>query len=217
MLTGQTAGSTINPNFTVTDSTGFGLATVDGGGNVLRLTTLNLLPPSGATPTVDYTINNNPGGSASPGSSSLLVTASQTAHSVTVDTTKSSGVLTLNTGVILKSDTWNFGGVGSNTYSIALAANATGAGHGLGDRGRRDQFQQLQHRRAVRSAPRSSTTASPRPSSAAPAPPSSPAPTPMPAAPASLASCNSATAGRPAASSVTSPTTATSPWTAATR
>ena len=128
VLNGLTAGSTINPNFTVTDSTGFGLATVDAGGDVLRVTTLNLLPPSGATPTVDYTINNNAGGAASPGSSNLLVTSSETAHSVTVDTTASGGVLTLSTGVILKSDIWNFGGVGSNAYSLTLAANAIGAG-----------------------------------------------------------------------------------------
>jgi autotransporter-associated beta strand protein len=117
VLTGQTAGNAINSGFTVTDSTGFGLATVNGSNQVIRLTTATLLPASGATSGIDYLVNNNAGGSAAAGSSSLAVTTSGSAKSITVDTA-ASGTLSLNSGVVLGNNTWNFGGTGSNTYTI---------------------------------------------------------------------------------------------------
>jgi fibronectin-binding autotransporter adhesin len=126
VLSGQTAGNVINKGFTVTDSTGFGLATVDASNNVVRLTSTTLLPASGASSPNNYQIDNNAGGAAAAGSSSLAITASQSAGSITVDTTAASGGLTLNSGVVLSNNTWNFGGVGSNTYQIS--GNAGGAG-----------------------------------------------------------------------------------------
>ncbi len=136
VLTGQASGAPINPGFTVLDAGGFGLATVNASNRVIRLTTGALLPASGANSTTAYTVNNNPGGSSAAGSSSLNLTASAAAASITVDTTPASGVLTLNSGVLLRNNIWNFGGVGSNTYLITGSAGGAGltsvaAGDGL--------------------------------------------------------------------------------------
>ena len=43
-----------------------------------------------------------------------------------MDSTAASGTLTLNSGVVLSTNTWNFGGAGSNTYEVT--GNASGAG-----------------------------------------------------------------------------------------
>ncbi len=125
---GYTPGNAINSAFTVSDAGGFGLATVNGSDQVVRQTTgTTLLPATGAVDIIDYLVDNNGGGSAAAGSSSLIVTPfSQAAKSITVDTTNASGVLTLDTGVVLSNNTWHFGGTGSNTYQIT--GNAGGAG-----------------------------------------------------------------------------------------
>lgn len=109
--------------FTVTDAGGFGLATFSGT-NIVRDTSTALLPDSGGASPTDYRVDNNAGGSAAAGSSTLAVTASQSAGSVTVDTTTAAGTLTLNDGVLLGNNVWNFGGNGSNGYQVAVAAGA---------------------------------------------------------------------------------------------
>ena len=130
VLTGQTPGAAINSGFTVTDAGGFGLATVDGFNQVIRMTTGTLLPASGATSGIDYLIDNNAGGAAADGSSTLAITTSEAAKSVTVVTTAASGTLTLNSGIVLSNNNWNFGGAGSNIYQITNAGGAAG-GTGL--------------------------------------------------------------------------------------
>lgn len=129
-LFGQTAGSVINPGFTVTDSTGFGLATVNTQDQIIRLTNTDLLPASGALAGTDYLIDNNNGTNSDPGSSSLEITTSQTARSITVDTTNDSGLLTLDKNVVLSSDVWNFGGSYFNEgpYNYAITGSGSGAG-----------------------------------------------------------------------------------------
>ena len=117
VLTGQTAGTAISPGFTVTDSTGFGLATVNGSDQVVRMATASLLPASGASSGTDYQIST---------SSSLTVTSAETAHSLTVDTTAASSVLTLSPGAVLSSDTLNIGGVGSHTWQITSGGSGAG-------------------------------------------------------------------------------------------
>lgn len=126
LLSGQTAGSAINPGFTVTDSTGFGLATVDALNQIIRLTTTDLLPPTGATAGTDYRIDNNNGIRSTPGSAFLTVTESESARSITVDTTTALGVLTLDPGVVISTDVWNFGGAGGHAYSIATDPGTSG-------------------------------------------------------------------------------------------
>ncbi len=126
VLTGQTAGNAINSSFTVADAAGFGLATVNASNQVVRLTTTALLPSSGTASATDYRIDNNAGGASTAGSSSLTVSSSESAKSVTVDTTATSGILTLNSGVVLVSNTWNFGGTGANTYQITGSAGGAG-------------------------------------------------------------------------------------------
>jgi fibronectin-binding autotransporter adhesin len=119
VLTGRTPGNVINAGYTVTDVGGFGLATVNESNQVIRLAAGTLLPPSGATSGNNYFVDNNAGGPAAAGSSSLVVSATQAAASVTVDTTASSGTLTLNSGFFMESNLWNFGGgVGANSYTI---------------------------------------------------------------------------------------------------
>ena len=126
-LTGLVAGNVINSGFTVSDVGGFGLATVNGSAQVVRRTTgATLLPATGATSATDYSVDNNAGGSAADGSSSLVITASEATKSFTVDTTTASGVLTLNSGVVLSGNLWHFGGAGVNTYQIT--GSAVGAG-----------------------------------------------------------------------------------------
>ena len=125
VLAGQTAGNVINSGVTVTDAGGYGLATVNGSNDVIRLNVNTLLPVTGSVSTTDYRIDNNAGGSGAAGSSTLTVTASEAAKSITVDTTTANGVLTLNSGIVLSNDTWNFGGTGSNTYQIS--GNTSGA------------------------------------------------------------------------------------------
>ena len=126
VLTGQTPGNAINSGFTVSDSGGFGLATVNGSNRVVRLTTTTLLPASGATSATNYRMDNNAGGTAAAGSSTLAITASQTANSITVDTSTASGAVTLNSAVLLSTNTWNIGGIGSNSWQ--LSGSASGAG-----------------------------------------------------------------------------------------
>ena len=126
VLTGQTAGDAINSGFTVTDSKGFGLATVNGSDQVIRLTNTTLLPASGAVSGTDYRIDNNNGGTASDGSRSLAITASQSANSITVDTSAANGVVTLASGVVQSTNVWNFGGTGSNTWQISGSAGGAG-------------------------------------------------------------------------------------------
>jgi autotransporter-associated beta strand protein len=53
--------STTNAGFTVSDVGGFGLAILNGSGQVVRRTTTTLLPTTGATSGNDYLINNNGG------------------------------------------------------------------------------------------------------------------------------------------------------------
>ena len=128
VLTGITPGNAINSGFTVSDVGGFGLATVNGLDQVVRQTSgATLLPATGATSATDYRVDNNAGGSAADGSSSLAVTATEATKSFTVDTTTASGVLTLNSGVVLSGNLWHFGGVGANTYQIT----GSDAGAGL--------------------------------------------------------------------------------------
>ena len=128
LLSGQTAGSAINTAFTVTDSTGFGLATVNASNQIIRLTTSDLLPASGADSGTDYRIDNNSGGSTAAGSAALVVSTSESARSITVDTTTASGILTLAPGAVLITDVWNFGGTGGHTYAIAADTGASGLG-----------------------------------------------------------------------------------------
>ena len=126
------------PNtFTVTDAGGFGLATLNGSNNVVRVTSTTLLPAFGATLPTDYRVDNNGGGAAAAGSSTLVVTASQSAGSVTVDSTAAAGTLTLGPAsptttdpVVLSGNVWNFGGAGSNTYQVVNGATAA-AGSGI--------------------------------------------------------------------------------------
>ncbi|OYV06248.1 MAG: hypothetical protein CFE26_07320, partial [Verrucomicrobiales bacterium VVV1] len=118
------AAPTFTNGYTVTDSTGFGLAMVNGSNQVIRNISTSLLPASLAGSTTDYRIDNNGGGSGDAGSSTLTISASQSARSITVDTTGGSGVLTLNSGVILSSNIWNFGG--SNNYQITGSASGAG-------------------------------------------------------------------------------------------
>ncbi len=124
-------GGTLLSSWTVTDSTGFGLAARNGSNQIIRQTTNTLLVASGAVIGTDYFVDNNAGGGAAPGSSSLAVTASESAKSITVDTTAANGVLTLNSAVVLSNSIWNFGGIGSNTYQITGSASAAGVRTGL--------------------------------------------------------------------------------------
>ncbi len=126
VLTGRTAGNAINSGFTVTDAGGFGLATVNASNQVVRLTTTALLPASGAGSTIDYRLDNNADGAAAAGSSSLAITSSQAVKSLTVDTSTASGVVTLNSGVVLSNNIWNFGGIGANTWQISGSAGGAG-------------------------------------------------------------------------------------------
>ncbi len=57
-------------------------------------------------------------------------TRPESANSITVDTTTASGTLTLNAGVTLNNNTWNFGGVGSNTYLITGGTGLTSVASG---------------------------------------------------------------------------------------
>lgn len=128
VMTGQTPGIAVGPGFTVSDAGGFGLATVDASNQVVRQTTgAILLPATGASPFTDYRIDNNAGGSAAAGSSSLTLAAISDAGSLTVDTTADSGVLTLGPAVEFYNSTWHFGGVGSNTYRITGGAGLLSA------------------------------------------------------------------------------------------
>ncbi|MFN0080128.1 MAG: beta strand repeat-containing protein [Prosthecobacter sp.] len=128
VLTGQTAGNVINSGFTVTDSTGYGLATVNASNQVIRKTDTALLPASGAVLGTHYQIGNNAGGTGAAGSSTLAITASQTAGSITVDTTAAAGAVTLGSGVLLDTSTWNFGGSTSSTNPWSISGNTSGAG-----------------------------------------------------------------------------------------
>jgi fibronectin-binding autotransporter adhesin len=119
-------GGTLLNTWTVTDSTGFGLATRNVSNQVIRDTATTLLPATGGVVGTDYLVNNNAGGGGAAGSSTLAVTASESARSITVDTTAASGVLTLNSTVVLSNSIWNFGGTNSNTYQITGSAGGAG-------------------------------------------------------------------------------------------
>lgn len=128
VLAGQIPGEAIHPGYTVSDTGGFGLATVNGSDQVVRQTTgATLLPASGSSPSIDYRIDNNPGGGTADGSSSLTLTTTADARSLTVDTTTAAGVLTLDPGVEFYNSMWHFGGAGSNDYQI----NGGGGGAGI--------------------------------------------------------------------------------------
>ncbi len=120
-------GFAANVGFTVTDSGGFGLAAVNGSNQIIRLITTPLLPASGAVGT-SYRLDNNPGGAAAAGSSTLAITTSEAAASITVDSTTASGAVTLGSGVLLSTDTWNFGGSGTSTNPWQISGSAGGAG-----------------------------------------------------------------------------------------
>lgn len=120
---------TLNANITVSD-TGFGRAGLNGSNQVVRLTTDPLLPASGATSANHYRIDNNAGGPAASGSASLALTASQSAGSITVDTTTGAGTLTLGSGVALSSNIFNFGGGGTNPYQITGGTGLTSVASG---------------------------------------------------------------------------------------
>src|SRR5690606_22602514 len=108
-FTGQTPGAVLSPGFTVLDSSGFGYATVNDLGEVVRLTTpTDLLPASGAQSSIAYTVDNHAGDADSAGSSTLTLSASATAGALLVDTTAAGGALTLNSGVVLRNNSWNF-------------------------------------------------------------------------------------------------------------
>ncbi|HWA84912.1 MAG TPA: autotransporter-associated beta strand repeat-containing protein [Opitutus sp.] len=127
VLPGQTAGTVLNPGFTVLDRGGFGYATVNASNQVIRLTTsTDLLPSSGALSTTAYTVDNNAGGPGAAGSSNLTLSANATASGILVDTSAASGTLTLDSGVVVRNNTWNFSGVGNNPYTIT--GNTAGAG-----------------------------------------------------------------------------------------
>lgn len=117
-LTGQTAGLSIRPGFTVTDAGGTGFATVNASNQVIRLVGSTLLPATGATSATDYQIDNNAGGVAAAGSSTLTLTASASARTITVTDGGTSGLLTLGSGVTLSNNGWVFGGAGAGTYQI---------------------------------------------------------------------------------------------------
>ena len=116
ILTGQTAGSVISYGYTVTDA-GLWVGNRERIEDVIRLNS-TLLPASNLLPGTDYRIDNNPRKHSTPGSSTLTVSGNETGKSISVDTATANGVLTLNSGIVLSNDTWNFGGTGSNTYQI---------------------------------------------------------------------------------------------------
>lgn len=119
-LTGQTPGEAISSGFTVQDSTGFGLATVNGFGQVIRMTVgNNLLPNMGAVVGMDYLIDNHIGSATDAGSNSLEILSSESAKSITVDSTVNAGQLSITASTTLQTDVWNFGG--DHTYEIASA------------------------------------------------------------------------------------------------
>lgn len=113
--------------FTVTDAGGFGLAMVNGSNQVIRDASTTLLPDSGASSATNYRIDNNGGGSSAAGSSSLAVTSNQSAKSITVDSTAAGGALTLNSGVVLSNNVWNFGAAsGTNAYEVTGSTGGAG-------------------------------------------------------------------------------------------
>ncbi|WP_395738876.1 autotransporter-associated beta strand repeat-containing protein [Prosthecobacter sp.] len=126
-IDGLTTGQPISNGYTVTDSTGFGLATVDSDGQVIRLTGTSLLPVTGALPGVDYLVNDANGTYTSPGSLNMIISANESARSITVDTTAATGALTLD-GANLGADVWNFGSSAptGNNYQITSFAQTNG-------------------------------------------------------------------------------------------
>ena len=116
-VAGWTAGSAISQNFTVTDAGGFGLASVNGSNQVVRLTSTTLLPASGASSATNYLVNNNTTTGGTGDGGNALTLTSESVNSITVDTTTANGVLTLGSGVTLNSNAFNFGG-SSHTYQI---------------------------------------------------------------------------------------------------
>ncbi len=129
-LTGQTAGASIRPGFTVTDAGGTGFATVNASNQIIRLISSTLLPASGAMSTTDYLIDNNNGGATAAGSSTLTLTASAAARTLQVSDGTTNGVLTLNSGVVLSNNGWAFTGVGTGTYQITGGSGLTSVAAG---------------------------------------------------------------------------------------
>ncbi len=114
----------IGSAYTVTDAGGFGLATVNAFGQVVRyVTNATGLPASGALATNDYNLNLN-SDTVTPGSLFLIQTATQAANTLTVDTTAAAGTFnlgatTLNTTAIFIS--------GPNTFNVTgTSAGALG-------------------------------------------------------------------------------------------
>ena len=104
----------IGPGYSVTDAGGTGFATV-AGGNVVRLTDgFTPLPASGASSSLNYILNSN-SDTVTPGSLNLIETSSQSAGTLTIDTSAAAGTFDLGattlstTGVAL---------TGSNPLSI---------------------------------------------------------------------------------------------------
>jgi fibronectin-binding autotransporter adhesin len=125
---------------TVLDSTGFGFAAVNPSNQIYRLTS-TLLPASGASSSTFYRVDNNntdPGSGAGTGigGNNLTITATQTVGSLVVDTTARSGMLTLASGAILKSNEFAFGSTAAssgNTYTITGSAGGSGIGQAVGN------------------------------------------------------------------------------------
>ncbi len=103
----------IGPAYTVTDVGGTGFATVTSL-KVLRLTSFSPLPASGAVGTVNYNLSLNSDATTA-GSLNLVETASQSANTLTVDTSAGAGTFDLGattlstTGVAIN---------GTNTFGI---------------------------------------------------------------------------------------------------
>ncbi len=94
-------GGIIGTAYTVTDASGSGFATV-ASGNVVRMaaSSVTALPASGATSATNYGIYLNSGDTTTPGSLTLIQTASQAVNTLTVDTTAVAGNVGLGTTVL---------------------------------------------------------------------------------------------------------------------
>ena len=95
-LTSSASGlssSVFTPWLTVKDPTGFGFGILSGS-NIVRYVSGNLLPASGASSSLDYTLSGS-------GTSSQTVTASQTGNSLVISPNATGQSLTINSGQIL--------------------------------------------------------------------------------------------------------------------
>ena len=112
----------IGGDYTLTDATGTGFATTGAGataGDVVRLVPSSALPAAGADPSTNY------GVSVTNGNLTLTETASQTANTVTVDTSGGAGTLDLgNTALQTSSNALVVSG--GKAYNIVSVANGGG-------------------------------------------------------------------------------------------